>query len=265
MPAGINRVARVGVVFAAVAMASCAGEGIKGDPGPQGPPGPPGIQGPPGPVGPTGATGPQGEPGVMGATGAIGPMGPTGPIGPPGPPGVDATAPVGAIVAFGGTTSPAGWLLCDGSEVSRTQYAALFAEIGIAWGGGDGINTFNLPDLRGRFLRGVDLGAGRDPDASSRTAPNSGGNTGDAVGSVQEDATALPKNGFTAATAGAHSHQIPAGNGAPIPGPYAHERVDHFNWYIGPTSTAGAHSHNIVGGDAESRPLNAYVNLIIKY
>lgn len=95
--------------------------------------------------------------------------------------------PPGTIHAFAGATAPEGWAICDGSTVSRTTYAALYAAIGDNWGNGDGSTTFHLPDLRGRFLRGHDNAAGRDVDRASRTASNSGGNTGDAVGSVQND------------------------------------------------------------------------------
>ena len=63
-------------------------------------------------------------------------------------------AVVGAVVAFAGSTSPAGWLLCDGSAVSRTTYAALFAVIGTTYGSGDGSTTFNLPNLIDRFIQG---------------------------------------------------------------------------------------------------------------
>lgn len=95
--------------------------------------------------------------------------------------------PVGSIVAFAGDTSniPDGWLLCDGSSISQSSYPELFGAIGMVWGGSG--TDFNLPDLRGRFLRGTDLGAGNDADASSRTPSNSGGNTGDAVGTVQDE------------------------------------------------------------------------------
>jgi microcystin-dependent protein len=95
--------------------------------------------------------------------------------------------PPGTVVAYAGDSPPPGWLLCDGSAVSRTTYAALFAALGTAHGEGNGETTFNLPDYRGTFLRGVDMGAGRDPDAASRAAPGPGGNSGDAVGSVQDD------------------------------------------------------------------------------
>jgi hypothetical protein len=90
--------------------------------------------------------------------------------------------PPGSILPFAGATAPGGFLLCDGSAVSRTTYAKLFAATGTAWGRGDSYNTFNVPDLRGYFLRGRDSGTGRDPDRGGRTA-NNGGNPGDAVGS----------------------------------------------------------------------------------
>lgn len=100
--------------------------------------------------------------------------------------------PAGTIAPFGGGTVPEGWLLCDGSTVSRASYDGLFAAIGTVHGEGDGSTTFHVPDLRGRFLRGSDdMGTGaatRDPDAASRTAANTGGATGATVGSVQDDA-----------------------------------------------------------------------------
>ena len=63
-------------------------------------------------------------------------------------------AVVGAVVAFAGSTSPAGWLLCDGSAVSRATYAALFAVIGTTYGSGDGSTTFNVPNLTDKFIQG---------------------------------------------------------------------------------------------------------------
>jgi hypothetical protein len=60
----------------------------------------------------------------------------------------------GLMLPYGGTTAPSGFLLCDGTAVSRTTYAALFAIIGTASGAGDGSTTFNLPDMRGRFPMG---------------------------------------------------------------------------------------------------------------
>jgi microcystin-dependent protein len=71
--------------------------------------------------------------------------------------------PPGLIGWFAGSVAPAGWLLGDGSAVSRTTYAGLFAICATTYGAGDGSSTFNLPDLRGVFVRGWDNGAGKDP------------------------------------------------------------------------------------------------------
>ena len=68
---------------------------------------------------------------------------------------VDDPAPIGAIIAYGGTTAPAGWLFCQGQAVSRTLYNELFEAIGTTYGAGDGNTTFNLPDLQGRIAVGV--------------------------------------------------------------------------------------------------------------
>lgn len=68
----------------------------------------------------------------------------------------------GVVFPFGGTSAPAGFLMCDGSAVSRATYAALFSVIGTAFGAGDGSTTFNVPELRGEFIRGLDNGRGVD-------------------------------------------------------------------------------------------------------
>ncbi len=97
----------------------------------------------------------------------------------------------GMVVPFAGTIDniPAGWLLCDGSEVNRNEYANLYRTIGVSWGVGDGSSSFNLPDMRGMFLRGVSGDSGYDPDADARTMlKDNGGNTGNTVGTYQGDA-----------------------------------------------------------------------------
>lgn len=81
--------------------------------------------------------------------------------------------PAGQVAHFARNTAPSGWLKANGAAVSRTAYADLFAAIGTTFGAGDGFNTFNLPDLRGEFLRGWDDGRGVD--------------TGRAFGSFQAD------------------------------------------------------------------------------
>lgn len=87
---------------------------------------------------------------------------------------IDTSSSIGKVDFFAMSTAPTGWLECNGAAVSRTTYSALFAKIGTLYGAGDGINTFNLPDLRGEFVRGWDHGRGVD---SGRT-----------LGSNQEDA-----------------------------------------------------------------------------
>lgn len=72
--------------------------------------------------------------------------------------------PSGVVEYFAGSTAPQGWFECNGQAVSRTTYASLFAAIGTTWGGGDGSSTFNVPDLRGEFIRGWDNGRNVDPN-----------------------------------------------------------------------------------------------------
>ena len=65
-----------------------------------------------------------------------------------------AITPTGSVIAFAGSTIPNGWLLCDGSEISRTDYANLYSVIGDTYGAGDGSTTFTLPNLVNRFIEG---------------------------------------------------------------------------------------------------------------
>jgi microcystin-dependent protein len=81
-----------------------------------------------------------------------------------------------------------GWLECDGKSYSQDDYKDLFKAIGTAWGSVDPNNVFNVPDLKGVFLRGWNHGGADDPDASSRTARLPKGATADSVGSMQSDA-----------------------------------------------------------------------------
>lgn len=74
--------------------------------------------------------------------------------------------PPGTVQFYAGSTAPAGWVKANGAALSRATYAALFAAIGTTFGGGDGVSTFTLPDLRGEFLRGWDDGRGVDTGRS---------------------------------------------------------------------------------------------------
>lgn len=136
---------------------------------------------------------------------------------------------------------PTGYLECDGSAVSRTTYATLYTALGDAAGEGDGSTTFNIPDLRGQFIRGWDHGAGLDPDAATRTALATGGNTGDNVLSEEADQNK------------SHTHTIPFENNCTLDGT-SKDAVSG-----GETINSGSS-----GGD-EARPTNVNVIFCIKY
>lgn len=160
-----------------------------------------------------------------------------------------ALIPTGTIIAFGGTTIPEGWLVCDGSSLSKTEFADLYAAIAGNWG--EGTTDFNLPDLRGQFLRGVNGGSGNDPDVLSRTSLNVGGNVGDNVGSYQNDELA------------SHDHEIRAGHTVELNlltgGPKNKVAPSGSSLQSVSATTVAA------SGGNETRPKNAYVNFIIKY
>jgi hypothetical protein len=162
--------------------------------------------------------------------------------------------PSGVIQAFAGSQSgiPSGWVECKGQAVGRTDpvYAALFKAIGVTWGAGDQATTFNVPDLRGVFLRGWNgfpaaTDAFADPDAASRVArlPAAGVATGNGVGSYQQDQLV------------SHNHGTTFGGGCGIafaPG-----------GDCSPAVQGSASMTNFTGG-AETRGKNAYVMYIIK-
>ena len=81
-------------------------------------------------------------------------------------PSMGITTPPGGVMAFAGAVAPTGYLECDGAAVDRTTYADLFAVIGTTFGSGNGSTTFNVPDLRGEFVRGWDNGRGFDAGRS---------------------------------------------------------------------------------------------------
>ncbi|KAG0183959.1 hypothetical protein DFQ28_000391 [Apophysomyces sp. BC1034] len=102
--------------------------------------------------------------------------------------------PIGTIISYLGTEAklsqlrPEGWLLCDGSEMNSGDYPELWDAIGNRYGGMSGTEAFNLPDLRGMFLRGLDPSGVKDPDFASRTSPIPGNTmkVGATVGSRQD-------------------------------------------------------------------------------
>lgn len=159
--------------------------------------------------------------------------------------------PPGSIMAWGGVTAPAGWLLCDGVSYNNTDYPNLFTAIGKNFGGTG--STFNVPETRGFFLRGVDGAANRDPDKATRVASNIGGNTGNNVGSKQSFQIQSHNHGIVAGMSNG------VGNGANGQPGWVQlgDRIPEYG-YINPYSTQG-------NGGSETRPSNIYVNYIIKY
>lgn len=137
--------------------------------------------------------------------------------------------PAGAVQVFAMNSAPSGWLSCDGSAISRTTYSTLFSTIGTTYGTGDGSTTFNLPDLRGEFIRGWDAGRGVD---SGRT-----------FGTSQDDEIA------------SHNHIVAwsAAEG----GSGAGSRVENHPSTNGRTTSS-------TGGD-ETRPRNIAMLYCIKY
>jgi len=102
--------------------------------------------------------------------------------------------PLGTIQIYAGKRNklPSGWMFCEGQALSSEDYQDLYNVLGTSWGGssafnpeGEPVTLFQLPDLRGQFLRGVDMKAGNDPDANGRKQYKPGGNAGDSVGSFQ--------------------------------------------------------------------------------
>lgn len=134
--------------------------------------------------------------------------------------------PVGMILPHGTTDVPAGFIECDGRALSRTTYSNLFTAIGTKWGIGDGLNTFNVPDLRGEFLRGWD---------HNRFVDNVGTYAG-----TKTNASAMI-NGLTIPSALLESGMLVTGTGIP-----ANSVIDSFTIVAGVTSSITL--NNIVSG-----------------
>jgi len=158
--------------------------------------------------------------------------------------------PPGAVLPFAGTTAPDGWLVCDGSAISRTTYADLYAYIGTLYGSGDGVTTFNLPMLENQFIRGA-----------SATRP---------VGNEESDQIGEHEHGGSTDMDGNHRHSLPIeSNGsqnlfALVNTANRDERYSNSH----PTGYAGEHNHTFTtdpaGGD-ETRPMNVAMLYCIKY
>ncbi|UXS05227.1 tail fiber protein [Agrobacterium tumefaciens] len=154
--------------------------------------------------------------------------------------------PAGSITIWATETAPAGWLICNGAAVSRTTYAGLFAVLGGYYGTGDGSTTFNIPDLRGLFVRGKDNGRGLDPNRT--------------LGSYQDSDNKWHGHGVNDP---GHSHggvqngQASTGRSTAIDQPPA---VYSFGSTWGATTGISIQG----SGGNESRPRNIAMNYIIK-
>lgn len=178
--------------------------------------------------------------------------------------------PIGTVVAYAGLLAGTdsnsaetikqikaklaqqGWLYCDGSEYSSAEYWKLYGVIGNSFGFDADTKKFRVPDLRGRFARGVDDGTGRDRDAATREASAKGGATGDHVGTVEDDAFQGHEHDYVAAMPSA----LQAGEGSGLiknPVPQATTSVE-------PDSTNGKPRVS-----SETRPVNLALNYLIRY
>lgn len=144
---------------------------------------------------------------------------------------VSGAVPAGTVIHVAMNAAPSGYLKANGQAVSRSVYAALFAAIGTTYGAGNGTTTFNVPDLRGEFLRGWDDGRGVD--------------SGRAIGTSQTDQNR------------SHSHTFSA---------YANNGTVGGNFIAGRSSTTGVFTFTTnASGDAEARPRNVALLACIKF
>tara|TARA_Y100000310_G_C20571666_1_gene758362 strand:- start:157 stop:684 length:528 start_codon:yes stop_codon:yes gene_type:complete len=142
--------------------------------------------------------------------------------------------PAGMLAPFAMSTAPRGWMVCNGASVSRTTYADLFTAIGTTWGSVDG-NTFNIPDLRGAFLRGI----GTAPVNSDYVGPTN-------VGDYQDDQIA------------SHYH-----SGSTAAGYFDVANMTHFMVKDSPTNGGSYRTGST--GDTEARVYNRGVQYCIKF
>jgi microcystin-dependent protein len=150
---------------------------------------------------------------------------------------------------------PTNCRICDNTTLAIAQFTKLHENLGGAWGTSGG--NLNIPDLRGRFPRGVDGTAGNDPDAATRAAANAGGNTGDTVGSVQDDSF----QGHGHNIVGRYIVGTGGGANGPIGNNTAGTSVDLTN---GATTVQDLSGFGTAKSSTETRPKNANVYFVIR-
>lgn len=184
---------------------------------------------------------------------------------------------VGQVSMFARETAPAGWLKANGAAVSRVTYAALFAAIGTRFGAGDWVNTFNIPDLRGEFIRGWDDGRGLDPGRDLGGVQ--GGQNALHTHTARTNAAGEHTHAASSDAAGEHTHTFTKSAGSNnTPGGYVTTANGGGSIHV--TNPAGAHSHTVTiqgapahshavtvdaSGGNENRPRNVALLACIKY
>lgn len=157
------------------------------------------------------------------------------------------TGMTATVLPFAGATAPEGWLLCDGAAVSRATYAALFAKTGTAFGAGNGTTTFNLPDLRGEFVRGLDGGRGVD--------------TGRTLGSKQKGTLQTYQDNVDPLQ---NPNTLTLATGDNIDSAFGMDPIVAGDGYSGTTRVIGQQSSQVSTLWGVTRPRNVALNHIIK-
>lgn len=165
------------------------------------------------------------------------------------PPGSESPTGQGAAVTGGAKAllEAQGWMVCDGRQLLVAAFPRLYAALGNLYGGDVGSGVFCIPDLRGVFVRGVDHGAGADPDLDKRLSPD-GGTAYDGVGSMQLDALQTHE----------HDYAEPTGSTIADKGSGAYSIAPAETPTTGPLPPARS-------SDSETRSRNVAVYYIIRY
>lgn len=183
--------------------------------------------------------------------------------------------PVGALQMWSTATAPSGWLLCYGQAVSRTTYSVLFAVIGTTFGVGDGSTTFNLPDLRGRMLVGLDNMGGSAANrvaaatsigqaAGAETHSHTGGSHSHSAGTIVQVDNTHNLN----PTGNLDGNNMPAAGGGTVYNiPYYGNGVLERTGYESDAATSGSTGAAGTGSTSTVSDMNPYMALsaIIKY
>ena len=154
-------------------------------------------------------------------------------------------APTGAVFAVAHSTVPSGYLECNGAAVSRSTYANLFSVLSTTYGSGNGSSTFNLPDLRGEFIRGWDNSRGVD--------------SGRSIASTQADENKAHTHGVTDP---GHIHQVAYSNSDSGDGVIEESGTGLSGYEPTESATTGI---SIASSGSEARPRNIAMMYVIKF